>query len=306
MQVDIQHKPKTFVVVNPVAGVSEATSVREQIESILEAHGLSCEFYETTPDESPRQRVREAVRQGFNLFISAGGDGTLSSVASGLVDTQVPLVIIPSGTWNALARNLDIPLQIDQALELIFQEHTIRTIDALQVGDEFYVLNVSTGIGSRTMRTVKREEKRHLGKLPDLWKGFTQILDFPSYRFSVKIDGKTTLLRASELMVANSRIVGIKPLQLDPNIHMDDGVLNVCRIHARSIGDFLSLAWSMLTNTQDQNWNVICVEARNEVVIDSDRKLLVQGDGDIIGRLPVTIRLRPKAISIVTPVQAEP
>jgi diacylglycerol kinase family enzyme len=218
----------------------------------------------------------------------------------------VPLVVIPSGTWNALARNLDIPLQIDQALELVFQEHTIRTIDAIQVGEEFYVLNVSTGLGSRTMKTVKREEKRHLGKLPDLWKGFTQILDFPSYRFEVKIDGKATILRASELIVANSSIVGIKPLQLDPNIHMDDGILNVCRIYAKSLGDYISLTWSMLTGTQEQNWNVLCMEVRHEVEINSNRKLLVQGDGDIIARLPVTIKIRPKAISIVTPVRAEP
>jgi len=306
MQVDIQHKPKTFVVINPMAGVLEAAEVRERIEAILQAHDLLCEFYETTPEESPRQRVREAVRQGFKLFVSAGGDGTLSSVASGLVNTQVPLVIIPSGTWNALARNLDIPLQVDQALDLVFREHTIRTIDAMQVGDEFYVLNVSTGLGSRTMKQVKRKEKRYLGKLPDLWRGFTQILDFPSYRFDLKIDGRNTMVHATELLVANSKILGIKPLQLDPNIHMDDGILNVCRLYAKSFGDYLSLACSMLTGTQDRNWNVLCVEARHEVVINSNRKLLVQGDGDIIGRLPVTIRIHPKAISIVTPVRAEP
>lgn len=305
MQVNIQQRPKTFVVINPVAGAQPVEIVREKIQSMLQEHELPCEIYETTPASKVKQVVRNAVSRGFKLFLAVGGDGTLSSVATGLANTQIPMVIIPSGTWNALARNLDIPLQVDQALQLVFQEHVIRTIDAMQVADEFYILNVSTGLGSQTMKEVKRDEKRRLGKLPDLWKGFTKILRFPSYRFDVKIDGKLTTFRASELLVANIRNVGIKSLQLDTSIHMDDGKLNVCRIYAESLRDYFKLLVSMLTGTQDRNWNVLCVEALHEVVIDSNRKLLVQGDGDIIGRLPITIKIHPKAISIVTPIHAE-
>jgi YegS/Rv2252/BmrU family lipid kinase len=306
MQVDIQQKPKTFIVVNPVAGTTEAADVRGKIEAILKTHEFPYEIYETTPNESPREKVREAVRQGFKLVISSGGDGTLASVASGLVGTNIPMVVLPNGTWNALARNLDIPLQVDQALDLVFQEHSIRTIDVMQVAGEYFILNVSTGVGSRTMKNVKREDKRRLGRLADLWKAVTHMLDFPSYRFDVKIDGKNSVFHATELMVANSRIVGIKPLQLDPDIHMDDGKLNVCRIYAKSLRDYFNLGISMLTGTQQDNWNVLCVEALEEVEINSNRKLLVQGDGDVIGRLPVTVKIHRKAISIVTPKHAEP
>lgn len=304
-QIDVQQKPKTFVVINPVAGAQPAESVRSQIETLLQTHDFPFEVYETEPDSKVHEVVHEAVKKGFQLFVAAGGDGTLSSVATGLVNTKIPMVIIPSGTWNALARNLDIPLQVDQALNLIFQDHQIRTIDAMQVIDEYYILNVSTGLGSQTMQEVKREEKRHLGKLPDLWKGFTRILKFPSYRFDVKIDGKLTTFRASELIVANIRNVGVKSLQLDTGIHMDDGKLNVCRIYAESLKDYVNLAISMFMGTQDRNWNVLCLEATQEVMIDSNRKLLVQGDGDIIGRLPITIKIHPKAISIVTPPNAQ-
>src|ERR1051325_10628068 len=144
-QVDVQQKPKTFVVINPVAGVQPAESVRLQIETLLQTHEFPFEVYETAPDSKVHEAVHEAVKNGFQLFVAAGGDGTLSSVATGLVNTKIPMVIIPSGTWNALARNLNIPLQVDQALNLVFQEHQIRTIDAMQVVDEYYILNVSTG-----------------------------------------------------------------------------------------------------------------------------------------------------------------
>ena len=235
MQIDIQQKPKTFIVVNPVAGVSESETVREKIESALQAREIPFEIYETTGNDNFKQIIRDAVKRGFKLVIVAGGDGTLSGVVDGLVDTQVPLLILPTGTWNALAQALNIPLQFDAAMDLLFREHRIQTIDAINVDKNYYVLSVSAGVGARTMQAVKREEKRRFGRLADLRSAIVNVLEFRSYTFEVKIDGKLTKFRASELMVANSSILGIKLLQLDPDIRMDDGKLNVGRSHGRSL-----------------------------------------------------------------------
>ena len=306
MQVDIQQKPKTFVVMNPVAGVSQPETVREKIKTALQSRDIPFEIYETTGEEDLRQKVRKAVQQGFRLFVSAGGDGTLSSVIDGLVGTQIPLIILPTGTWNTVAQIMNIPLQIDPALELVFQEHEIQTVDALQVDQGFFVLSVSAGVGSRTMEDVKREEKRHFGKLVDLWKGIKQILEFRSYLFDVKIDGKRSRFRASELIVANSSSLALKALQLDPGIRMDDGKLNVCRIYANTLGEYFKLIVSMLRGDQKHNWNVLCLEASREVEIRSSEKLPVQGDGDIIGRLPVTVKIVPRAIQVVAPLSSQP
>ncbi|MGZ9235099.1 MAG: diacylglycerol/lipid kinase family protein, partial [Anaerolineales bacterium] len=90
------------------------------------------------------------------------------------------------------------------------------------------------------------------------------------------------------------------------NIRMGDGKLNVCRIYANTVGEYLKLGWSMLRGDQDRNWNVLCVEASKEVEIRSSQPLPVQGDGELIGQLPVTVKIRPKAIQVVTPPHAEP
>ncbi|HEX5940933.1 MAG TPA: diacylglycerol kinase family protein, partial [Anaerolineales bacterium] len=227
-------------------------------------------------------------------------------VLDGLVGTEIPLVIIPTGTWNALARALDIPLQIDQAIDLLFQEHKIQTIDAMDVGGNYFVLSVSAGIGALAMKDVEREDKRRLGKFADLRKAVAELLEFRAYHFEVKIDGKITKFRAAELMVANTSILGIKALQLDPSIRMDDGKLNVCRIYANNITDYLKLGISMFRGDQKRNWNVLCVEALQEVEIRCREKLPAQGDGELIGQLPITVKIRPKAIQVVTPVNANP
>ena len=302
MQVHIEQKLKTFIVVNPVAGVTRPETVREKIETALQARDIPFEIYETKGDDNFRQIIRNAIQQGFNLVIAAGGDGTLSGVVDGLVDTQIPLLILPTGTWNALAQALDIPLQIDAAIDLLFQEHRIQTIDAMQVDKDYFVLSISAGVGSRTMEGVKREEKRRFGRFADLRSAIVHLLEFRSHTFEVKIDdGQFSKFRASELMVANSSILGLKILRLDPEIRMDDGKLNVCRIYANSIGEYLRLVASMLRRDQQHSWNLLCVEALREVEIHSREKLPVQGDGELIGRLPVKVRIHPKAIQIVTP-----
>jgi len=308
MQVDIEKKPKTYVVLNPVAGISEPGTVRGRIESALQTHELPFEIYETTggAEEDIKHLVRDAVKQGFQLFISAGGDGTLSSVIDGLVDSNLPLIIIPTGTWNALARALDIPLQLDPAIDLVFQPHRIQTIDAMQVGQSFFVLSVSAGIGAMTMKDVERKDKRRLGKLADLRKALAEMLEFRAFQFEVRIDGTLTRFRASELMVANTSILGLKALRLNAGIRMDDGKLNVCRIYANTVTDYLKLGLSMLRSDQDRSWNVLCVEALDEVEIRSRERIPVQGDGELIGHLPVTVKLHPKAIQVVTPPHAEP
>lgn len=308
MQVAIEEKTKTYVVLNPVAGVSEPGTVRERIESALLAHEFPFEIYETTGgrDENIKQVVRDAVRRGFKLFVSAGGDGTLSSVIDGLVGSDIPLVIIPTGTWNALARALEIPLQVDPAIDLLFQPHRIRAIDAMQVGQNYFVLSVSAGIGALAIKDVERKDKRRLGKLADLRKAVAELLEFRAFQFEVKIDGVLNKFRASELMVANTSILGIKALRLDPHIRMDDGKLNVCRIYANTLTEYLKLGLSMLRGDQERNWNMLCVEALQEVEIHSRSKLPVQGDGEVIGQLPVTVKLRPKAIQVLTPPHVEP
>jgi len=305
MPVDIQQKPKTFVVVNPVAGTSQLEDMREKIQTALRAHDIPFEVYETRGDDNFKQIIRDAIQAGCKLVLAAGGDGTLSGVIDGLVDTQIPLLILPAGTWNALAQELNIPLQIDAALDLLFQEHRIQTIDAIQLDKKYYVLSISTGVGSRTMKDVKREEKRRFGRLADLRSAVAHVLEFRSHQFDVKIDGKFTKIRASELMVANSSIMGLKLLQLDPGIRMDDGKLNVCSIYANTIGDYFRLAVSMLRGDQQYNWSIRCVEALQEVEIHCREKLPVQGDGELIGKLPIKVRIHPQAVQIVTPLDTE-
>ncbi|MGE5376648.1 MAG: diacylglycerol/lipid kinase family protein, partial [Bacteroidota bacterium] len=107
---EIKNIRKTYVVHNPVSGQAQAETVRERIQKVMEDHQIPFEIYETTGREKLHEVVKAAIDMGFEQFIAVGGDGTISGVASGLVNTRFPLVIFPAGTVNALARELEIPI----------------------------------------------------------------------------------------------------------------------------------------------------------------------------------------------------
>jgi diacylglycerol kinase family enzyme len=155
------------------------------------------------------------------------------------------------------------------------------------------------------MGSSKREEKRKVGKLHDFWNAVVQITGFQTFRFDVTVDGKPSRFRASELMIANSGILGLKAVKINPDIHMDDGILNVCRIFAINLVDYLKLGVSFVIGKQRENLNIVCLEASREVEIRSTAKLPVQADGEIIGQLPIRVKLHPKSLCIVTPRDAE-
>lgn len=292
--------PRAFVVLNPVAGSAE-DDVRERIEGHFAAHGWESRVYETSGGEDIAALARDAATQGADLCVAAGGDGTASAVAGGLVDTDVPLGVLPVGTGNVLARELSIPLDLDDALALLTGEHEVTRLDMIRVGDRRFVLNVGAGIGSLSMRDTEREWKQRLGMLAYALTTMRILLGFQPRIFDLTIDGQTRRMRASEVMVANSPAVGSPDVRLGADVHLDDGRLDVCVVRARSILDYLRVVWDVLLRRQDESRNVRCIPVDHSVRIDARRTLPVEADGEIIGETPVEATFEPSAVRVVVP-----
>jgi diacylglycerol kinase (ATP) len=148
-----------------MAGNSDAELIHRALEQHLVGNEWAYEVYETTGEERIAEIVRGVLNRDFDMFIAAGGDGTVSGVADALIGTGIQLGIIPVGTGNSLARELGIPLKLEDAIDLLTGEHTMARIDAMHVGDRYFVLNVSVGISALMMRDTKREDKRRFGEI---------------------------------------------------------------------------------------------------------------------------------------------
>ena len=297
---------KTYVVHNPVSGQAQTELVREHILKVMDEHQVPYEIYETTGKEQLQEVVEEAVEKGFEQFIAVGGDGTVSGVASGLVKKEIPLVILPAGTVNALARELGIPIGIENAAGWWLSDCEIRKIDVMQMKDRYFLMNISVGVSAEIVHEVDRKDINRLGVLAFIRNALRRKKDLPMFRFQVTIDDTLTYIRASELFIANSGILlGLERFTLDPHADLDTGRMSVCYARIRTVWDYVRVALKIIVAPKEEKRELNCTDARREVRIHANRAVPIQGDGDEVGTTPVTITLVPRALHLLVPRQQE-
>jgi YegS/Rv2252/BmrU family lipid kinase len=295
-------KQKTFVVLNPVAGQMGREVIYREISRVCEKSQIHHYIHETTKDEDLHATVKKALLDGYQQFLAVGGDGTVSGVASGLANTAVPVVVIPTGTANALAKRYQIPMGVDQTFSWwLASQNEITSIDGMQIGERFYFLNISVGTSSKALSDVKRQDKRKYGSLIYLLRGLQRLWEISRYQYQFGIDDQVFACRASELIVANSGIIQFKPLRLNPKIRMDDGKLSVCYIRIENPFDYVQIAAHMVSGHPTKTPQLTCKDALREVWIQTDQTLPVQADGELIGSTPVSIKLVPAATRFLIP-----
>jgi diacylglycerol kinase family enzyme len=126
------------------------------------------------------------------------------------------------------------------------------------------------------------------------------------YRFRLTIDGRSAYSRASEIFLANSGLLlGLKNLQLDEKASLDSGKLSICTAQLRTLLDYVRIAVKLFVQSSEDIEDFNCVQAAREVVIEANRPVTVQGDGELIGNTPVTVKLIPRALHVVCPLVRE-
>jgi diacylglycerol kinase (ATP) len=293
--------PRAFVVINPVSGIGDIRVFQTRLEQHFSQAGWDFTVYQTTGKENLKDIVRENIRQPYDMVVACGGDGTISQVASGLVGSGIPLGAIPLGTWNALARNMGIPIFTDEALRLLTGPHAEREIDGLEVNGNIYLINVSTGFSSSMIHSTRRVAKRRFGFLAYIWNLILQLVGLRRIGFHLVIDDRHRKVRAAELMVVNGGFIGLGELPTKFNIHPDDGVADVCIIKPRTIFGLLAVAWNILVRGKKRDPEFRYFSAHNSISIKTKKPRLVQGDGEEIGKTPVDIKVVQLAIKLIVP-----
>src|SRR4029077_2494580 len=161
-------RTRRLIVFNPVSSRACAAGVRQGLWRALAVADWAspgslepfCDIHEVQPGQDLPGLVRSAAEQGgYSLIVAAGGDGTVSAVANGLVGTPAPVGIIPLGTTNVLARELGIPVNLDAACRLVAGEHAVVAIDGMQVGRNHYFTQLGAGIDALMIRETRAEAK---------------------------------------------------------------------------------------------------------------------------------------------------
>jgi YegS/Rv2252/BmrU family lipid kinase len=293
---------KAILFYNTKSGHSRAEKHLQIIENHFAQSKIQLQIYEVPlPQHEIDAIINSAIKDGVEMVIAAGGDGTVSFVSQSLIGSEIPLGIIPLGTGNMLAKELKIPLRLEKALEtLTSDDKFFIQMDTFKLDEHYHILNVSVGVSPEVMKETRSEEKKRYGFFAYIAHTIAQIMGLKLHRFILEYDDKKTIQLASEIVITNARAFGSESFQLSDNIAIDDGILDILVIRAKNIFDILGLAVSIFAKKQKSNPAIKILQFREYCRIDSLSKFVSQADGDVIGQTPLEIRVVPKSLRIIT------
>ena len=298
-----------LAVLNPTSGSCQIEDVKRALST--EFGNVPIQIYEVQPNGDLASTLTAALTAGCDQIIVGGGDGTVSAVADLLVGKNVRLAVLPLGTANVLALELAIPTDLIAACRLAATTYLeqanhvktsqLREIDAMRVQGRHYLTQIGVGIDALMIKSTDPEAKRRLGKLAYIISAIRHILAFRSHLFRVTLDGKIFRFRASQIVIANTGMLGQAPFRWGPDIESNDGRLNACIIKSMGIREYGRLLWVVFRGHREKTPNMQHKIIERSVTIQTRQPLPVQADGEIIGETPVTVELVSKAVSIVVP-----
>lgn len=295
---------RTCVIFNPTAKGDKARRFRERLSEI----GRDATLIQTRHAGDASGLAAQAVKDGFDTVVAAGGDGTLNEVLNGLVRasnaaTPVRLGHIPLGTVNVFARELGIPLNIDQAwahirsgreahLDLLRAEFEIEGSPQCR----FAAILGGAGLDARAVELVDWRLKKMAGPLAYVWAGLKALLEKPAMIEVVTPAGTS----AGELVLfGNGRLYG-GSYRLFPDADLRDGLVDVCIFPKAGWMTLLRCGPAVLMRGLLPEKAVRRLRVRG-VTFRSASRVPFELDGELAGCLPLTLTVLPGALRVVAP-----
>lgn len=287
----------SVLILNPVAGKSllaetqeESQSIEEEICTALRIYKIEPEVWYTTTEDPGEGLARKAADKRVDLVIAAGGDGTIHSVASGLIGCDSVMGIIPMGTMNNLAHSLGIPSSIEAACAVLAKGKT-RSIDVGQINEQTF-LEVA-GIGFEASLFPAGEEIKRTGLLSTargVIMGLVSFFTFKPTRLKISLDEKKMRpYDAIQVTICNAPYYGAH-FQVGRDILMDDGMLDVFIFRHMSLLAYLCHAVSISQGQRVFHPKIVRRRVKALRITSSDPQD-IQADGMPCGQTPAVVKV---------------
>ncbi|HWJ08100.1 MAG TPA: diacylglycerol kinase family protein [Nocardioides sp.] len=274
------------VVLNPIKVESVEQFQTMVTQMALEAGWNAPRWYLTTVEDSGTGQAEQASVDGADLVIVCGGDGTVREVCAELAGTGIPVGVVPAGTGNLLARNLQVPLFIRAAIDVALTGQD-RAIDMVAVeGDglepSHFMVMAGMGFDAAIMEGVNEDLKKKVGWLAYVISGLKGLM-FPAMKLEISIDDMPfTKHRARTCVIGN-----VGSLQggmvLLPDAAIDDGQLDVVLLYPRRFLSWIPLVLRVLTRREHNAGESVARMTGRKVVVRASGDVPRQLDGDTIG-----------------------
>ncbi len=290
------------LIFNPVAGQTNPEQDLEKIKSKLES-ALTLEILLTSVDQDAGELAQQAIAKSVDLIIVSGGDGTLSAAATALINSSIPLGIIPRGTANAFANALGIPTDLEAACQTILEGNT-RTVDIALCNQAPMLLLAGVGFEAETVAHASREAKNRFGTLAYILAGFEQLQNLQQFNAQIETEDQVIIVSASALTVANAAPPTSILAQGPAGVAYDDGFLDITIVAPSSIPGAIAASYHLLSSALRGNAaerpDIGYLRARRcQISTDPPQKVVM--DGEIIGTTPIDVECIPQGLMVFVP-----
>ena len=295
---------KICVIFNPAARGTKAARFRDHLAAL----SAECALKPTFAPGGGRALAAEAVREGFEIVVAAGGDGTVNEVLNGIGDVpdafaRTRFAVLPLGTINVFARELRMPTDFTRAWNVIRQGRD-TTIDLPEVeftaNDKterrFFAQIAGAGWDSKAIDLVNWEYKKKVGGLAYVWSGLQALAKkLPQIIVS---DGTRTLT-GELVIIGNGQFYGGN-WRLFPLADLRDGVLEISVFPKLDTERILRGTWGLLTNRLYESGAVQHLKAE-KFTLSSATPVPFHVEGENVGHLPATFSVKREALKVIVP-----
>jgi len=293
---------RTCVVFNPAARGEKAKRLRRHLDAIGKESALKL----TTIAGDARRLAAEAVGEGFEVIVAAGGDGTVNEVLNGIGDApggfeRTRLGVLPLGTVNVFARELALPPGVEAAGKVILQGVETR-IDLPRVTTNgaqqrhYFAQLAGAGLDARAIELVKWQVKKAIGPLAYVLAGLHAVLGTPS---KITATGGGESVTGELVLIGNGRLYGGQ-FTLFPQADLRDGLLEVCVLPRVNWLTLARCGPGLLLNGRLPASATKCFRAES-LTLTSPSPAPLEIDGELIGHVPATFSVEQARLRVIVP-----
>ena len=286
------------LIANPTAGNARARSFAEQAALAIQDAGQAVELRYTRAKGHATELAQQAVAEGAERLVVCGCDGTIGETLAPLAGSHTALGLLPCGTCNDLARALDVPLQVEAAIDNLLHGE-VRAIDLGRAGDRFFATIAAFGFDAEVNRRMDSVQGPLSGRPRYILEALRHLARYQPTR--VRLCGDFGEIEQEVLLVstANARNYGGN-LCVAPDADLGDGLFDVVVVDAVPRWAILSLMLRLFWQAHVRH-PAVRVERTARLALHTDAPHRVYADGDYLGQTPLVLEISPAALRVVVP-----
>ncbi len=289
------NKKKIIFILNPISGTVSKAGIPGLIEERLDKEKFDCRIAETKYAGHATELAQQAARQGIDIVVAVGGDGTVNEVGRALVNTKTAMGILPCGSGNGLARHLNLPMNLKKCIDIL-NDCDIHTLDYGLINRHPFFC--TCGMGFDAFISMKFAEAGKRGPITYMQKILEEGLSYQPETYEIEDEEGTRRYKAFLVSAANASQYG-NNAYIAPQASMSDGLLDIIIMEPFDLIEAPQVAIELFNKTLDKNLKIKTFRARH-IHIHRKSEGIIHYDGDpVMADADVDISIVPKGINII-------